>query len=133
MSGARLVFMSAGAGLALGLAGRVLMRLIALESGLPGRFSPGGSLEVVAFGALIGAPVALVFWVARPRIRIPAPWAGSVLGLLLMGWFSLARPPAARSALAGTPDTPLLTWLGFLSVFVLWGTALDYAGARRRD
>ena len=42
------------AGVALGVAGRLLMRLIAIEAGMSAAYSTGGSLEVVAFGVLAG-------------------------------------------------------------------------------
>jgi hypothetical protein len=51
----RVLVASCLSGLALGLAARLAMRFVALESGMAGGFSAGGSLEVIAFGAIVGA------------------------------------------------------------------------------
>ena len=114
----------------LGIAARLVMRLVAMESGLAGAFSVGGSLEVAAFGALIGAPVAWLFFVLRPRVKLRIPWAGVLCGLGVFLLFSLIPPPAARSALAATPDTPAATALAFAVLFVAWGWILEYVGRR---
>ena len=121
---------AAACGVLLGIAARLVMRFVAMESGLDGAFSVGGSLEVVAFGALIGAPIAWLFFTLRPRAHIRFPWAGLLCGLGLFLLFSLVPPPAARSALADTPDTPAATALAFAALFVAWGWILEYVGRR---
>jgi hypothetical protein len=117
------------AGTVLGAAARLLMRLIAFEAGLPGFFSLGGSLEVVLFGVLVGAPLAAGFWLLRPRLRWRSPLPGLAFGVVLTLLLAALPPPSARSALAGTPDTPLLTWLGFGLLFTTWGAGLELVGA----
>ncbi len=52
---ARMLVSSVACGLLLGVAARLVMRFVALEAGIPAAFSPGGSLEVVAFGAGTGS------------------------------------------------------------------------------
>jgi hypothetical protein len=121
---------AAACGVLLGIAVRLVMRFVAMESGLDGAFSVGGSLEVVAFGALIGAPVAWLFFVLRPRVNLRIPLAGVLCGLGVFLLFSLILPPAARSALANTPDTPAATALAFAVLFVVWGWILEYVGRR---
>lgn len=76
----RMIAAAVAACAVLGLGARLLMRLIALEAGLRRHFSLGGSLEVVLFGVLLGAPVAAGFWLVRPRLRLPSPYAGLGLG-----------------------------------------------------
>jgi len=120
------------AGLGLGLGARIVMRVIAWSAGLPGSFSSGGSLEVVVFGALIGWPVGLTFYALRHRIRSRLPWPGLLLGGGLFLAFALVPPGSARSALAGTPDPPLLTGLLFLILFLLFGASLEWRWARWR-
>ena len=78
--------------------------------------SLGGSLEVVAFGAIIGTPVALLFFAVRARVESWSPWLG----------LSAIPPPPARSALEATPDTPVATVLAFGVLFVVWGVGLEY-------
>ncbi len=112
------------AGVWLGVAGRAAMRVVALEAGVNPEFSAGGSLEVVAFGVILGAPVALAVWGCRARWPLPS-WTGVAIGVLLFSIMALVQPPAARSALAGTPDSPVLTaWL-FGLAFVSYGAVLD--------
>lgn len=123
----RLLSAAGIAGTTLGIAGRVLMRIIAREAGLPGSYSLGGSLEVVLFGVFIGTPVALVFWLSRPRLHWRRPLPGVALGLLGTGLLATFPPPSARSALAATPDTPVFTWLGFGFLVTAWAVALDRA------
>ncbi len=123
----RFVLAAVLAGIVLGVAGRLLMRLIALEAGLPPGYSTGGSLEVVAFGVLLGAPVAIVFWLVRSRISLLRPFAGLTLGTAMTIVLTLLPPPSAQSALAGTNDTPLITLFGFLVLFTAWGAGLEIA------
>jgi len=122
---ARLVVAAAVAGLGLGVGARLLMRLIALEAGLPGSYSLGGSVDVVLFGLLLGGPIAAGFWLIRPRLAWRRPFAGVALGTMLLALFALLPPASARSALAGTPDTPLFTLLGFGLLLIGWGAALE--------
>lgn len=127
----RLAVGALAAGLVLGVMSRLAMRFVALESGLAGGFSAGGSLEVVLFGALVGAPVALMFALLRPHMAWKRPWLGVATGLSLFAALAAFQPPAARSALDGTPDTPGATALAFAVVFLLWGAGLDWFASRR--
>lgn len=112
------------AGLWLGMAGRVAMRLVAVDAGLTPAQSVGGSVEVVAFGLLVGAPSALVFWAARARWRLPRG-AGLAYGLLLFAALAGFPPAAARSALAATSDSPAATAGLFALAFAWYGVVLD--------
>jgi hypothetical protein len=126
----RALLAAGGCGVALGIAARIAMRFVARESGLDSAFSVGGSLEVVAFGALVGAPIAWLFFAVRPLVRLPVPWAGVLAGCGLFLVLSLVPLPAARSALAATPDTPAATALTFAVVFIAWGWLLERVGRR---
>ena len=116
---------AASSGLVLGVAARLLMRFVALEAGVSPGYSLGGSLEVIAFGAIVGTPVAFAFLSIRQRVRYRVPWPGLALGLGMLVALTAVPPPSARSALAATPDTPWATFVGFGLLFVLWGVALD--------
>lgn len=126
----RLLVLSVVSGIALGVAARVVMRFVALESGLPGSYSLRGSLEVAGFGTLLGTPLAFAFFLFRPKVALAAPWAGLIFGLALFGVLSVLRPPSAESALAGTPDTPSATAIAFALLFVLWGMGVDVLSRR---
>lgn len=108
------------------------MRFIALESGLPGGFSFGGTLEVVAFGTMVGAPATLIFLRLRPRFATRIRWPGAFVGLCLFGGLLVFRPSAATSALEGTPDAPAVTFLVFAVVLLTWGLALEQVGRSMR-
>lgn len=124
--------MSVFAGLLLGIAARGVMRVVALESGLDPGFSLGGSLEVIAFGALVGVPAAAVYLAWRVRHRSASWWPGLFFGAGLFAVLAIVQPPAARSALGDTPDTPAATAAAFAALFVAWGASLEWL-ARRRD
>lgn len=112
------------AGLWLGFAGRLVMRLVAVEAGVAPGLSLGGSLEVVAFGVMLGAPVALVFWACRAKWPMPLG-SGIAWGLLTFTALVALPPPAARSALAATPDAAPTTAVLFALVFASYGALLD--------
>lgn len=123
----RMIGAGLAAGLVLGVAARFVMRIIALEAGRPGNFSLGGTVDVVAFGMLLGTPLAVLFWSVRSRLPVRRPLAGLVLGLLMFGVLALVPPPSARSAMAATPDTPLHTLLELAILLAVWGCAVDGA------
>ena len=118
------VIFGISAGVWLGLASRIAMRIVAFEAGTNVGFSAGGSLEVVAFGTIVGAPVALVLWACRRRWQLPR-WSGTAAGMLLFFILVVFQPPAAKSALAATPDMPLATALLFAAAFASFGVLLD--------
>jgi hypothetical protein len=122
----RTLMFAALSGLFLGIGARVVMRFVALEAGMSYGASLGGAIEVVAFGTMVGAPAAWVFFVLRRRIPLARPWAGLAYGLLLLGLLAAVPPRAARAALADTPDTPAATAVAFALLFVGWGLLLEY-------
>lgn len=120
-----LLGVSLACGVVLGVAIRLVMRWIALESGVDPDSSLGGTLEVVVFGASVGTPIAFFFLLLRPLIPLPKPWAGVVGGGLLFAIAATIPTPAARSALAATPDTPAFTAMAFAVALVGWMMALE--------
>ncbi len=65
--------------LILGLGGRIMMRLLAVMIERDPAFSLGGSLEVVAYGAIVGAVSGAVFALLRPIMS----WGWLTQGILL--------------------------------------------------
>lgn len=126
----RVLVAASAAGVGLGVAARLAMRLVALAVGMPGSFSAGGSFEVILFGALLGTPLAALFFQVRRRIPWPAPLPGLLFGLAIFGVLSAIPPPAARSALASTPGSAGITAVVFAAVFAAWGIALDLFASR---
>lgn len=83
----------------LGIGGRVLMRGLALATGRPAGFSMGGSLEVVASGALYGVLGGLLVLLLPARLggwQIPVHAAGMLVLYALTS-------DAARGAVASVP------------------------------
>jgi hypothetical protein len=114
-----------GCGLWLGVTGRVAMRIVALDVGLRPGLSAGGTAEVVAFGTLLGTPVALALWWLRRRLSLPAG-TGLLVGLALFAVLALIPPPAARSALAAlSADHRQAAALPFAVAFVSYGAWVD--------
>jgi hypothetical protein len=101
------------------------MRGVAIEADLPGGFSIGGSLEVIASGAMIGTPMAWLCGLVRHRVPIPRPWFGAVVGTIAFGALAAVPPPAAASALRDTPDAPFITAASFGVMFVIWRMSMD--------
>jgi hypothetical protein len=127
----RHVVLAALSGLLLGVAARLTMRFVALESGVATGSSLGGTVEVIVYGALIGVPLALLFQIVRPRLGMRRPLAGALFGLAVFMLFAAFPPEPARSAMADTPDTPAATALAFAVLFVAWGVALEFVAPPR--
>lgn len=113
-----------------GVALRVVMRIIGILSFGAEGFSWGGTIEVVLLGVIIGAPLALAFFVLRSRLKWPRPWAGVALGAALFAATAFRPPPAARSALAVTADPPLATAALFAALWIGYGLLLEYLHTR---
>lgn len=112
------------AGVLLGAAARVAMRWVAIDAGLDPGFSIGGSIEVLAFGVLIGSPVALGLGAAACRWRLPHG-SGLAAASALLIVLSVVPPPAARSAIATVPDSMGQALAVFAGAFLLYGLSLE--------
>ncbi len=114
--------------LILGIGGRLLMRLTALIAGRAPGFSWGGSLEVLAAGALFGGAGGLA-WLALARFG-PRRFTGLALGTTAFAAIELLSD-AARGAAGGLAPGPRAFALAlFLALCIGWGLATD-ALARR--
>lgn len=113
------------AGVLLGTAARLAMRVLAWLAGSAGGFSRGGSVEIVVFGALLGAPIALALFLLRQWRGWTHPWIGLWTALALyIG--ALARPsPSAQAALASSPLPGWQVLLIFGLVFFAFGLWID--------
>jgi len=108
----------------LGLGGRIAMRLLAVVIARDGVFSLGGSLEVVAYGAIVGGVSGAAFAALSPYIR-GRWWAhGLALGSVSFAG-TIATLPAHIAETArpfGGQITTLLALFGIC--FALFGLAL---------
>lgn len=113
------------AGVLLGAAARLAMRVLAWLAGTSGGYSRGGSVEIVVFGALLGTPIALAVMLLRQWRGWRHPWVGVWTALALyIG--ALARPsPSAQAALASSPLPGWQILLIFALVFVAFGLWID--------
>lgn len=116
--------LAVSAGAALGVIARAAMRVVAWQAAVEPEFSWGGSLEVVLFGVIIGAPVALLVWACRYRFRLPSG-IGVLAGVALFVVLAVWPPPAATSAMDGTGDARLATAAAFLGAFIAYGALVD--------
>lgn len=113
------------AGVLLGTAARLAMRVLVWLAGSGGGFSRGGSVEIVVFGALLGTPIALAIMLLRQWRGWRHPWIG-VWTALALYISALARPsPSAQAALAASPLPGWQILLVFGLVFVGFGLWID--------
>ena len=118
------------AGLLLGAGARAAMRLLAWMSG-PTGFSRDGSLEIVMFGALLGAPVALAIFLVRQWRGWSQAWVGLWTALVLFAAAAVRPSPSASEALVSS-RVPLWAVLAvFGGVFALFGLWIDLRWRRR--
>ncbi len=114
------------AGVVLGVTARLAMRALAWLAGSTGAFSRGGSGEIVVFGALLGAPIALAVFALRQWRGWHHPWVGVWASLALFA-VAVARPsPSARSALAASVLPGWQVLLVFGLVFLVFGLWIDF-------
>lgn len=121
--------LAAGA-VVLGLGGRLLMRAIALGFGGAAGFSWGGTVEVVVFGALVGAAGGLAYGLVLRRFVKPP--LGRAIALGLGSYLVLAvLPYDAKMAIAAFPQSqwPVIL-LAFAGLFVLFGLATEKLAQR---
>ncbi len=107
----------------LGIGGRLAMRLIAMVGGFPGSQSWGGSLEVVAFGLILGVVWGFFFGLVHRYAFTGKLLTGLLFGLLLYG-LVVAIPMDPKAAIAGFPDHLLTITLIFGVLFVMYGLTL---------
>jgi hypothetical protein len=121
------------AGLVAGLVARIDMRVVALSAGLRPSFTLGGSLNILMFGAIIGAAFGLVFALIQPYLPGPRPgWLIKGLGFGLLLFLALELPlylwqPDFRNELALAPGN--LGIALFAPLPFIFGISLGLAAA----
>jgi hypothetical protein len=113
------------AGLLLGCGARVAMRVLSWLAGTPAEFSSEGSVEIVVFGTLLGAPFALAVFLLRRWRGWTHPWVGLWASLAVFGALAARPSPSAQSALAASPLPGVAIVLVFGLLFALFGLWID--------
>lgn len=108
--------------LVLGIGARIAMRVLALTHGQVASFSFGGTLEIVAYGALLGAASGLAVCLARPLLRGSTLVDGLVVGAASCLLTYLTLPAHIPPLFAGF-DAAMI-FAVFLPPFFLFGLAL---------
>lgn len=107
----------------LGIGGRIIMRFIALLAGITPGFGIGGTLEVLAFGLIIGLPSGLIF----PFVASYFPGSkfvkGGVYGILVFLTVILL-PGEAKKVAFMFPEIFPFTVSIFLALFLVYGVVL---------
>ena len=122
------------AGILLGVVARLAMRVLAWLSGSAGGFSRGGSVEIVVFGALLGAPVALAVFGIRQWRGWQHAWVGVWTALAIFAAAVVRPSPSAQSALAASalPSWQILAIFALVfGAFGLWIDARWHAATGR--
>jgi len=111
--------------LILGIGGRLMMRTMAIISGLSGGFSWGGSLEVVMLGALIGLCSG-----AFMGINFPFSYLNRIIWGMLHGILAylmvIILPIDGKGAAQGFPDLQLTIHILFGGLFLLHGIGMAF-------
>lgn len=116
----------------LGVAGRALLRLVAVRRGMPPGYSLGSTGEVIAVGLLYGAVGGLLLG-GLGASRARHPLIGALVGLLLFG-IAFFTSESALSSATGVTHTFAGSLLGPSSIlFLTWGAVTSWlVGATRR-
>ena len=121
------------AGFLLGCGARVAMRVLSWLAGTAAEFSTGGSVEIVVFGTLLGAPLALGVFLLRNWRGWTHPWVGLWTSLGIFAALAARPSPSAQSALAASPVPGAAIVLVFGALFALFGLWIDARWRVRRD
>jgi len=118
----------------LGVGGRMVMRALAVIAEREVEFSFGGTIEVVAFGAIIGSIAGAAFVAIKKYLPGAAPLKGMSFGLLAYLTLAIVQPPSVERSAAAFAGflSPMVLMFG--AVFLLYGIALAIAedGLSRR-
>lgn len=120
------------AGLLLGFGARVAMRVLSWFAGTSAEFSTGGSVEIVVFGTLLGAPLALGVFLLRRWRGWTHPWVGLWTSLGVFAALAARPSPSAQSALAASPLPGAAIILIFGVLFAVFGLWVDARWRVRR-
>lgn len=110
----------------LGLGGRLVMRLIAIIGGVKTGASLSGTLEIIAFGSLVGAASGLGYTLVKiilPRLPQSRWIKGILMGLLIYGILLLV-PFESKLAARGFPHLQFLIHALFAGVCLIFGLIL---------
>jgi hypothetical protein len=115
--------MLAGA-VVLGAGGRMVMRALAVIAEREVDFSFSGTIEVVAFGAIIGSIAGAAFVAIKKYLPGAAPLKGMSFGLLTFLTLAIVRTPSVERSVAAFEGflSPMVLMFG--AVFLLYGIAL---------
>ncbi len=108
------------------------MRLLALYRDIPPGFSTGGSLEVVAYGAIVGSVTGLFLAIAMTTVSMPIRYSGPLVALLSYAG-TIATLPRHIAATVQPFAGDMAIVLSLFSVcFLIFGYVLALVLARCR-
>lgn len=111
----------------LGFGGRMMMRAISLLTNSPTEFSADGSLEVVAFGAIIGSVAGAVYAMVEKFLPGQFWLKGILFGTALFVFVSFAQLPSVKQSAAAFANFTALIASLFGLVFLIFGLSLAAA------
>jgi hypothetical protein len=121
-------------GVVLGAGGRMVMRALAVIAEREVEFSFGGTIEVVAFGAITGSIAGAAFVAIKKYLPGSTPLKGMLFGLLAFLAMAIVRTPSVERSVAAFEGflSPIVLMFG--AVFLFYGIALAIAedGLSRR-
>lgn len=109
----------------IGIGGRIAMRGIAILAGVPGGYSWGGTLDVVAFGLITGIISGVVFGLVEKYAFTNHILTGLLFGVLVFVCL-LLLPIDAKGAARGFPELQGEIHLIFGGLLLIYGMALTF-------
>jgi hypothetical protein len=110
----------------IGLGGRMVMRLLAVAIAREPAFSFGGSLEVIAYGAIVGLVSGGAFGLARPILPERRWFGGLLLTMITYAGTILTLPAHIAETARPFADRMPVVLLLFGVCFLLFGLATAY-------
>ncbi len=117
-------------GLMLGIGGRIVMRLLALMLERGPAFSIGGTTEIVAYGAIVGAVAGAMFALGRPLLPARWPVQGLVVAILTYAATIATLPSHIAETARPFADRMPVVLLLFGLCFLAFGLAMARVSSR---
>jgi len=108
----------------LGLGGRIIMRLLAMSIARDPVFSLGGTLDIVAFGAIVGTVSGAAFSLCRPLMPMRWSLQGSIVAALAYAGTIATLPAHIADTARPFADQMTLVLTLFGLCFLLFGLTM---------
>lgn len=116
--------------LVLGVGGRAVMRLLTYYDGRDPGFSWGGSLEIILYGAIVGAVSGALYAAASRHLGVNRHILGAAWGLLTYIGTVATLPSHIADTAAPFAGIIVIVHVAFAAVFLVFGWLLTRYAAK---